>query len=540
MIVPDQIYHRNSAEQELTTIDFLSKAQDDSAIPHGVGLLNRISKGVGALSLGAAANIVSQISIVPIALYAWGKIRYGEWVVLTGLVSFVKLTDLGLQTFVVNRLCASFARNDRKELQHTLSSAIQVQFPLVSALLLLIASALLIFPLDRVLNLRTIGGWELFAVALLMATELLIGVPMGIIAGVYRATGHLARAGLIGACQQFILIGCTLVLITMRVGFASVVGARVGVGLIFSLLIVWDLNRLYPWLNLSGASGRWRDGVKMIGPGLFFLAIPLADYLSNQFTLMVLQRSLDGGEVSRLATHRTVVNLAQMVSALLLNVVWFELTAFHARAQHEQLIKLHRSLAKLNLWLVGTVTLIMLPCVSWIYPSWTAGRLTVDKWTLVFLVVRMLVLGMWSSSMTLLLAINRQQSVALVLLLTATMTGILAVALVPVMGISGAALAALAGDLCVAAWLVPTIACREIGDSLAGFLGETIPAIVMGIGIPIVVGLAIWFSLPTPLIRYLLAIPLSLGIALVLMWRQLAPYEHQLVAHLYRKVLAHR
>src|SRR5262249_33913754 len=86
-----------------------------TAISSDAGLLARVAKGVGALSLGAVVNAVSQISIVPIALYAWGAVRYGEWVVLTGLVSFLKLTDLGLQTFVVNRLCASYTRGDRAE-----------------------------------------------------------------------------------------------------------------------------------------------------------------------------------------------------------------------------------------------------------------------------------------------------------------------------------------------------------------------------------------------------------------------------------------
>ncbi len=75
--------------------------------PPGASLLARVGRGVGALSFGAAVNLVGQVSIVPVAMYFWGETRYGEWVVLTGLVSFLKLTDLGLQTFVVNCRCVS-------------------------------------------------------------------------------------------------------------------------------------------------------------------------------------------------------------------------------------------------------------------------------------------------------------------------------------------------------------------------------------------------------------------------------------------------
>src|SRR5262245_34952190 len=87
-----------------------ASATQEIGTPAGAHLLVRVTRGVGALSLNAAVNIIGQISLVPVAMYAWGGVRYGEWVVLAGLVSFLKLTDLGLQTFVVNRLCASYAR----------------------------------------------------------------------------------------------------------------------------------------------------------------------------------------------------------------------------------------------------------------------------------------------------------------------------------------------------------------------------------------------------------------------------------------------
>ena len=59
------------------------------------GFLTRVSRGVGALSLGALVNILSQV-IVPIALYVWGKFRFGEWLLLAGLVQLLKVTDLGI------------------------------------------------------------------------------------------------------------------------------------------------------------------------------------------------------------------------------------------------------------------------------------------------------------------------------------------------------------------------------------------------------------------------------------------------------------
>jgi O-antigen/teichoic acid export membrane protein len=346
---------------------------EPSCLPKG--FLRRVSRGVGALSLSVLVNILSQVT-VPIALYIWGKFRFGEWILLSGLVQFLKITDLGVQTYVVNRLCASFARGERNEFLNVLHSTLRVQLPLSLAVLSAVALGAAVLPAGRILGLQTIGGRALFAVILLLSAELLLGVPMGVIAGVYRATGRLARAALLGAVQDCAVLVVTIVLIATDCSFVSVAAGQVTVAVMITGLILYDLHRIYPWLAVWPTQGSWQEGLMMIGPGLFFLLIPLADYIATQFSLMVTQRWLGGGEVSRLATHRMVVNFGMMVSSLLTNAVWPELTAMHALGKTRSLMRVHNTLAKLNLWIVGGSILVLLPIISELYPLWTARRLT--------------------------------------------------------------------------------------------------------------------------------------------------------------------
>src|SRR5687768_531285 len=195
-------------------------------------MVGRVSRGLGALSLSAGVQIMGQVLVVPVAPYAWGKVRYGEWILLTGLVTFLRLTDLGLQTFVVNRLCASYARGDRDEMQRALHSALRVQVPLVLAVAAVAAISLLVFPIDRALALQTISGNAFYLVAMLLVFELLLGVPMGVVAGIYRATGHLARSAVIGAIQQGAMMAATIALIFFQAGFISVMAGRLGIGVL--------------------------------------------------------------------------------------------------------------------------------------------------------------------------------------------------------------------------------------------------------------------------------------------------------------------
>jgi O-antigen/teichoic acid export membrane protein len=228
-----------------------------------------------------------------------------------------------------------------------------------------------------------------------------------------------------------------------------------------------------------------------------------------------------------------------MMSGLLTATLWPELTALHARSETDRLIKTHRSLARINLWLVGAISFGMLPFIPLIYPSWTAGKLTIDTWTLAFLLMRMLLWGVWSASMTLLCAVNRQKPVALALLGAAAITSVLSIFLIPVIGISGAALAQLLGDICVSAWLVPWLAARETKDSFSGFLLETMTALLKGVLIPVGLGLVGWQLIHSQTIRLFILVPTVSSVALALMWMQLASYERSHFSRLVRSRFAH-
>src|SRR5690606_39056737 len=115
----------------------------------------------------------------------------------------------------------------------------------------------LLFPAAEVLRLRTVSGNALLCTVLLLATELLLGVPMGVIAGIYRATGHLPRAAVLGGIRQGSMFAVTLLLILVYPSFVAVAAGRVLVALAITGAILVDLRRLHPWLRLFPDSGSW-------------------------------------------------------------------------------------------------------------------------------------------------------------------------------------------------------------------------------------------------------------------------------------------
>jgi O-antigen/teichoic acid export membrane protein len=450
------------------------------------------------------------------------------------MVQFLRLTDLGLQTYVVNKLCASYARGDREEMESTLHSALRVQLPVAFAILAAIAATLTFVPIAHLLGLQTVAGHRVFSVCILLSAELLLSVPMGVIAGVYRATGKLARGGVIGVVQQSSILCCTLALISQHAEFSSVAAGRLVAAICVTTWIFRDLHHLYPWLKLWPSLGTWRAGVRMIGPGLFFLAIPLADYISVQLTFVVVQRLHTSAEVTRLATLRTVANFGQLVSNFLIAATWPELTTLHALEQRGPLVRIHHSLVKFNTWLVGLAGFGVLPLIPLIYPLWTAHRLILDPIALVFLLARLVLWGSWYPSMALLLATNRHYRVTLVSLGEAVLAVGISILLVPRFGIRGAALAWLVADLAVSAWLVPWLASGETGDRF-GALMSTATRAVTAVVIPVCLGTLAWFTAKSVQVRYGIVFPGALLVGVYVMIRQLTGAERSLISDIYSR-----
>lgn len=503
--------------------------------PPSGGLAARVARGVGALGLGAVVKIVGQLSIVPIAMAAWGEARYGEWLVLAGLVTVLSLTDVGLQNFVVNRMTASYARGDREELHRLLHSALRVQLPLAAAVLAVLGATVAFIPMRRMLELVTVSWLESKVVVMLLAVELLVGVPMGVIAGVYRATGRLPRAAAISAVQQSVVLGGMMGMIAAGASFGVVAAVRVGIAAAASLFVAWDLRRVYPWLRLWPDSGTLREGFAMVLPGALFLLIPMADFLGSQGMVLAIQRSLSGAEVSQFSTHRTVVNMAVMVSGMLTVAVWPELTALHAGEKGHTLRAVQRTLVKLNVWIVGGVSLALLPLLPRVYPAWTSGRLRLDGVVAAVLIARVVLWGVWNGSMTVLLSTNRHARVAVALLLSGAATGAISVLAVPHLGIRGAALAGLLGDALVAGWYIPMLASREIGDSLAGFWGE-IGVAILALAVPAALGAGAWVLAPWAGLRAPLALAAGGAAAAPLAWMGLSARERGLVRSVGRRL----
>lgn len=500
------------------------------------GIAERVVRGLAAMSLVTVVGYLGQLIVVPVGMHAWGPVRYGEWVSLSALVAFMAMSDLGIQSHVVNRMCAHDARGEHDKFLSELHSALRLQGPLALGIWIVFALVTFFLPLDVWLGVHTATRVETYLAVCLLCAELLLGVPLGALRGVYRATGQIARAGVLTAIKRAVELLMPALFMLAGARFPTLALARVIFAVGFDLLVIQDLRRQHSWFRLRPLSGSAAAGLAMLAPGVLFLVAGLGEYLANQGNLLVVQSILGGEEVSRFSTHRTIANMGRMLSVQITSVIWPELTALDALNDAAQLIRAHRTTAKLVGFVVGASLLGFLPVAEPLYSAWTLRKLSIDMPTLAMFVAQTSLWGVWGVSATALLATNRQGRLALILSVNAFVVFLLSAVLVPRYGMRGASLAVLVSDICVAAWAIPRAACAALGDQLGSFSKEIGLALGIGLGIPASLSAFVYRMLPAGFWRLILTPPLFFMLALGFFWIALMPAERGSARRLFVKI----
>lgn len=81
-------------------------------------LIIRIKRNFTANSIGFLINMFLTLILVPVFLNNWGSEFYGEWLLLTSIVSYLSLSDLGFNTVTSNQFGIAYSSGDIKMCQN--------------------------------------------------------------------------------------------------------------------------------------------------------------------------------------------------------------------------------------------------------------------------------------------------------------------------------------------------------------------------------------------------------------------------------------
>ncbi len=446
----------------------------------------RVLRGLAALVCGQGIRTLGHLMLVPLYLRYWSATAYGEWLALASLTGYLSAFDLGVNTAGVNRLTQEYARGDLGAYARYQASALTFYAVVAGAGSLLLALAVWQLPVVRWLGLRAIPPGQAAWVGWLLGVQILLAMPVGFLAAIYRTTGRLAWTGWLGNARALAALALVPAVLGLGGGMPALAGFQLVPLAAVAVFVLWHGSRQWPALMPRPTVARFSALRQLMAPSLLFALMTLANALTLQGAVLLVVSQLGGAAVAVFVTSRTLTSLIRQGVFTINNALWPHLTAMEATGEYGRLHMMHR------LIVLGSSALsIAFAAALWqvgpeVIAVWSGGKLVADVDLLRLLLVQVVLQAPWVASSVLPVAFNQPQTVAVASAVSSVVGLAIATLIIERYGAAAVPIGLIIGEALACYVFVPRESCRLIRANYRQF--------AMGQWVGLGVGVALAFS----------------------------------------------
>lgn len=432
----------------------------------------RLTRGTLANVLGQALNIIGQLAQVPILLSSWGNQAYGEWLALSAMVAYLSTLDLGMQTYVVNRLNQCHALRRMDEYTRVLHTGMLVNTAIPFAGLLAALPLIFLAPITSWLQLKETDPHTAAWVTAILSLQVVYSIAYGMVFGIYRTIGEYARGQMVSNLRYVLNLLLTVGVAMAGGRLRALAIAQLALIVITSLFIYIDVRRRRPEIRIGFERADWRLGIEFLGPSLTFLAIQMVAALSVHGSTLVVSAMFGATALVAFSTLRTLSNMVKQAAATVQLALWPEFTTLDALSQTASLRTLHLLGTKIVMTVAVCASVFLITAGDRLIEFWTRGRVTYDQGLMLAFCVLACSQSHSFCTSVLLSASNRQKTLFW-FSSAGTVGGFVAgCVLARWYGVTGFVYGLAAVDAVISAFLMPAYVCRLIGESRVKFFSE--------------------------------------------------------------------
>jgi len=436
-------------------------------------LKGRLVHGLGATALSPIVSAVIQLGSVPLLLHAWGAAKYGDWLLLFAIPSYLTLSDLGLGDASGSDMSMRVAEGDREAALETFQSSWVLATAVSFSILLLVLGCVWSIPWQGWLKLSSISAREAAEVVSVLAAYVVLSQQNGIAESGYRADGHFAS----GAFWMTVLRLAEVVVATV---VALVNGSLLAVACGYLVMRVVGtigytllLGHLSPWIRYGVRHARRSTIRQLAGPAFGFMAFPLGYALSLQGFTIAIGAVLGPVAVVSFSTLRTMSRLSLQLSVVIKHALWPELSRAFGAGDLSLARRMHRYACQASLAISVSGGLFLWVFGPYIYRIWIRQQVGFDTTCCHILLLVVVANSLWDTSSVIPMSINGHCRLAVMYSCVTILSLGLAWALMPWFGIAGAAVAVLVSD----GWMAGTVlrtSLTLVGDSPKRFAASLV------------------------------------------------------------------
>jgi O-antigen/teichoic acid export membrane protein len=429
----------------------------------------RFIKGLGANAFGQIVTIIVQIVSVPIFIRFWGVEKYGEWLILTSIVLYFTLSDVGFGSAAANEMTMRVSQGDREAALSIFQSVWLLIDILILIILLIILTIIWFLPLSSWLNLTHISNPEAMGIILLLAMEALIGQHIGIALAGFQCEGNYGAGILFFNVVRLLAFGSVSVAVCL--GASPLIAAFVlfcifGMGTLGMLL---DLRRRSPWLSFGFQYANLSDIKRLTAPAVTIMGFPVGQAIVQQGMTIVIGTTLGPASVTLFSVLRTLSRTAWQMLNIVNNSIRPELSVALGTGDLPLARTLHRRSCQTAFWLALVTVSGLFFTGEWIFRTWTGYQMTFDPTLFHLMLLVIMANSLWNTSQAVPISINKHQPVAIRYLLSTLCALLLAVLFIPMWGLQGVAMSQLLIDIVMSIYVL-RVSLMLLQDNLIPFM----------------------------------------------------------------------
>jgi O-antigen/teichoic acid export membrane protein len=396
-------------------------------------------QGTVSALVGRVLTIFVSVVSVPLTIRYLGGERYGAWVTIASVLTFLSITDFGLAASLTNALGKAQAKDAHGQGQRLVSSAL-LMLSLIAVVILILGNALapriatFLFP-----NLQSpVARAEIVPSVMIALSIFALNLPLIISARALAAHQETAIANLWNMAGSLSNLAALLVVIWFRGGLPWLVLGCFGVGLVANLTCaVWLFGFHKPWLCPKLASVDSALVSALFSDGWKFFVIGIGWMVNYQTDNVVIAHFLGAAQVTPYAVTFSLFAIATGLQTLAYPSLWPAYTEAFAQRDYEWIRKTLRSNFKFSFFSTIVIVGVLTIFAGQIIRLW-AGAVAVPPFSvIVFMALWRLMLSTLLAGSCLLNATGHLKGMTIYGTITAVVNLTLSILLAKIYGITG-------------------------------------------------------------------------------------------------------
>jgi O-antigen/teichoic acid export membrane protein len=429
----------------------------------------RLLVGFGTTVVGKAAATVIQLVQVPLLLHFWGETMFGVWMILTAFPSYLSFSNTGFGSVAGNEMTMLMARGEQDEALSVFQSCWWLITIILGVTGAAMCVALKYLPMARLLNLTAISesdtSWALFWLGL----AILFGQLETLLQASYRCIARYSYGTFMKSALSLVAFGVQMVPVVMGYGPRTTAKVFALANITVTLILCVMVKRDIPWISYGWSRASFAEIKRLTRPSLAFMGFPIGQSLNLQGSQMAVNYAMGPEAVAVFSTARTVSRLALQVVEMVKNTVWPELSIAFGAGNIELVRTLHRRACQIALFISLMVVVVVALLGPTFLHHWTLGKVPASPGLIGILLVVVVFYALWSTSATLVSAINLHERLATVFTFATGVTVIVTYFAARRFGLYGAAASLLLSEIVMDAYVLPA-SLRIAHDTWGGFL----------------------------------------------------------------------